>query len=344
MNKTFLPIVFAFLACTVMAAQSDYKTLINEGTRLHDQRKFEEAIAKYQQAAAIDPNKYDAWYEMGFSYRELKIYDKAQENLKKAIELEPKCWHCLNGMGQTLDDAGKPEEALTWYEKAEVVAPARGNIQFSKAITYLRLKRTEEAIAALRKAEQLEPKYPSPYFLLGRIYYTQGKLILAGEQWQKLKELESDSARTKQIEGLINVSVNIDSKLPEKEGTDAMAYCISLAGSLLPENARKSNPQAENIPDDIARAMEVHSTFLTIARERKAISSRFKPLVVINDAGYLKSYLLTVNGDRYAKDKEAFIKSDPGKLEEFQAWAQKKKIDLAPIDYGCEVKWMGRNW
>jgi tetratricopeptide (TPR) repeat protein len=344
MNKIFFIVVFVVIGSTDAFAQTDYKVLIADGNKLHDQGKYEEAISQYQKAAELDPKNFEAWYELGGSYKALKQYEKSQENLKKALEVDPKCWLCAMAMGQALDDFGKPEEALTWYDKAEGIAPQRGNIQYAKAITNLRLNKTDEAVAALRKAERLEPKYPSPYWLLGGVYYSQGKLLLAGEQWQKLKELESDSSRTKQVEGLNNVDVNVDMKLPEGEGTDAMAYCISLAGSLLPEAIKKKNSQAETVEDDLARALDVHTTFLTIAKERKTISPRFKRLAIISDAGYLKPYLLAVNGDRFAKDKEAFAKSDPGKLEEFLTWAQKKKVDLKPIDYGCEVKWMGRSW
>ena len=67
-------------------------------------------------------------------------------------------------------------------------------------------------------------------------------------------------------------------------------------------------------------------------------------LAAIKKAGYLAPYILLSSGDRFAGERKEFEAKNPGKIEEFQQWAAKNKVAIAPLQPRCEVRWMGRAW
>src|SRR5208337_4451457 len=67
------------------------------GIVLHNQNKYDEAIAKYQKAIELDPKFALAYYNWGVVLDDQKKYDEAIAKYQKAIELDPKYALAYNG-------------------------------------------------------------------------------------------------------------------------------------------------------------------------------------------------------------------------------------------------------
>ena len=63
--------------------------LYDEGVDLFADGKLEDAIARYEQALALDAGYIDAWHGMAMAYNELGRHDKAIEAGKRLVELTP---------------------------------------------------------------------------------------------------------------------------------------------------------------------------------------------------------------------------------------------------------------
>jgi tetratricopeptide (TPR) repeat protein len=61
----------------------------NAGIQLYNQGKSGEAIQKFQQATAMDPQYAAAYYNMGSIYYQMAQYDNATNMFKKAVSLSP---------------------------------------------------------------------------------------------------------------------------------------------------------------------------------------------------------------------------------------------------------------
>lgn len=79
--------------------------LFNQGARLVNEGKADEAAAAFKQAVTIDPKFARAWYELGIVYVGLGKNADAREALNKYLELEP------NGK-----DAGTAKEMLNYVK------------------------------------------------------------------------------------------------------------------------------------------------------------------------------------------------------------------------------------
>lgn len=320
----------------------------SRGNKLADEGKFAEAEAEYKKAVQVAPDWYSPRYELGYLYwnqgKENK--DKALAELETALKLNPGCWLCSMLQGNIADDTGDSDEAITLFKKAADLDPRRAKPWFNLGVTYRRQNRTEDAIAALKRAEELEPKYASPYYLLGMTYYQQEKFYLADDQLSAFQKLETSGKRFDKAKSLTDVNITIDSSAPEAESSAAMAYCIVRAGNLAADNYRKTHPSAETYAEDLAEEADLMDSFAQILLEqseggKKPVLPQFASVVKVKQAGFMKEFLVTASGDRFAKEKEAL---PPGRVDEFLAWAKKNAVTLEIPKPRCEVRWMGRTW
>ena len=73
--------------------------------------------------------------------------------------------------------------------------PQDAEVFFLRGKVYVALGRYEEARSALRHSIELRPTEPAPYYQLARVYQKLGQTQMAREQFERVKYLESTSAR-----------------------------------------------------------------------------------------------------------------------------------------------------
>ncbi|MEJ6708157.1 MAG: tetratricopeptide repeat protein [Amylibacter sp.] len=96
------------------------EALDNWGLALSKQKKFDEAIKKFAQADAIEPNDYLTLNNWGSALCEQKNYDKGIEKHKEALAIKPDKHEALLNRGVVLSQQNKYDEAMEKY--ADVVA------------------------------------------------------------------------------------------------------------------------------------------------------------------------------------------------------------------------------
>jgi tetratricopeptide (TPR) repeat protein len=116
--------IFAFLICLIVftspcLGQQTATDWLNEGQRLADQGRYNEALQAYDEGIKLDPQWTDLYYHKGTAYNKLGIVDKAVEAFDMVNQINPKdgvvayYW-----IGRTLSEAGRYEEAIRAYEKS----------------------------------------------------------------------------------------------------------------------------------------------------------------------------------------------------------------------------------
>lgn len=68
---------------------STKQELYNAGLDMFGQGKMEEAIVKYDEAIAVDPNDAELYMAKSMAYQRMKDLDNALEVAKKAVEVNP---------------------------------------------------------------------------------------------------------------------------------------------------------------------------------------------------------------------------------------------------------------
>jgi tetratricopeptide (TPR) repeat protein len=73
--------------------------------------RYEEAIASYDQALKIKPDKDEAWYNRGIALDYLGRYEEAIDSFDQALKIKPDKDKAWNNRGVALGYLGRYEEA-----------------------------------------------------------------------------------------------------------------------------------------------------------------------------------------------------------------------------------------
>ena len=103
---------------TPSVPQKTKEQWIDEGNALEDLKRYDEALAAYEQAIRLDPNYALAYNNTGNALEDLKRYEEALAAYDQAIRLNPNYALAYNNKGLALDRLGKSKEAKQAYDKA----------------------------------------------------------------------------------------------------------------------------------------------------------------------------------------------------------------------------------
>ena len=130
-------------------------------------------------------------YSSALKYIEKKETDLALGNLKEAISIFPDYFLALEELGELLLSNNKYEEAENIFLRTIKVNPKSFNSFWWLAVTQNKLKKKQDAIANLKKANELDGSSVNSYLLLGIIQRELKKYIEAEKSLLKAKKLNN---------------------------------------------------------------------------------------------------------------------------------------------------------
>ncbi len=101
-----------------------YWTLVGSGLRVAERGEPEEAIERLSAAAELKPNSLPALEKLVVLYSQTKQYDKAEEILRRMLDLRPISEEIHANMGNVKLLRGDPDEAEAWFTKALEINPS----------------------------------------------------------------------------------------------------------------------------------------------------------------------------------------------------------------------------
>ncbi len=202
-----LAVVLAgFAGCTKLKARDQ----LNKGVQSYKNAKYEDAIAHFQKAVALDPRLLNARLYLATAY--------AQQYVPGA---------------DTSDNNQMGQQAIDEYKRVLEMDPRNTNSVKGIASLYFNMKKFEQAKEYHEKAKQLDPNDPEEYYSIAVIDWTQtyaprqeerAKLGLKPEEPLKDKKV-CESLRERNLpkvdEGIQNLTKALQLR-PDYD--DAMAY------------------------------------------------------------------------------------------------------------------------
>lgn len=134
-----------------------YMRLIDRGAELIGEKKFNEALLKFENAIRINPNMPMAYNNIASIKARQARYVEAIGYYQKAVELEPEFIQAMIGLGSALDKTGRREEAIEVFSRIIKIDPALPEVYVSLGNTLLMQGKAQEAIVNYLKALELEP-------------------------------------------------------------------------------------------------------------------------------------------------------------------------------------------
>jgi tetratricopeptide (TPR) repeat protein len=149
---------------------------VRAGARLHDEGKYDEAIAAYRKVLDQAPDNTVALYELAFTYAAKKDYAACIETARHGAEYDSEQLPLFyDVMAFSQDAMGEPRQAVDTYRRGIELVPDSSELYFNLAVTYLDSLHDEAAgRQALERAAVLDPAHAETALLLGESFQRAG--------------------------------------------------------------------------------------------------------------------------------------------------------------------------
>jgi tetratricopeptide (TPR) repeat protein len=199
---------------------TDADAIMALGNVLRGRKQFAECADAYGKSIATisNPQKSNwlTFYYRGICFERSKQWDKAETDLKKALELYPDQPQVLNYLGYSWIDRGEHlDEGMRMIRRAVEQRPDDGFIVDSLGWAYFRVANYDEAVANLERAVKRQPEDPTINDHLGDAYWKVGRTLEAQFQWAHARDLKPEP------EELPRIEQKLKSGLPEDTASSA---------------------------------------------------------------------------------------------------------------------------
>jgi len=148
------------------------------------QGQIDEAIKLYLDGLKIDPNRAEAYNNLGICYRKKKQIPKAQEAYEMAIRLKPRFPEVYNNLGWLLLETGDIERAIAQFQKGLELAPKKHHIWENLAWAYHVKGDYQKAIETNEAILQEYPLALYPRYNLALAYLCKGDIDAAKREYK----------------------------------------------------------------------------------------------------------------------------------------------------------------
>jgi tetratricopeptide (TPR) repeat protein len=184
--------------------KSDVNAWSWRGNSLHNLGKYEEAIASYERAISIKPDREEVWSWRGNSLHNLGKYEEAIASYERAISIKPDREEVWSWRGNSLHNLGKYEEAIASYERAISIKPDDHQAIHKKGFAYFKWGKYVESIDCYNQAISIESDYYNSWHDKGLVQFVMGNYEAALNSWQQTFQIIHQlTPRSNDIAGLI---------------------------------------------------------------------------------------------------------------------------------------------
>jgi len=155
------------------------------------QKDYQQAVQKWIQAVAANPDDPDYYFNLGIAFFEKKNYQEAIENLKKVISICPIYHRAHLILGTVCLKIRKFNDAEVYLKNSVYFNPHNALAHLNLAAVYSILKKYQEGIQSFHRVIALSPKEVRAYFGLAKIHSILGDVENANKNYRKVIELDS---------------------------------------------------------------------------------------------------------------------------------------------------------
>ena len=210
---------------TLVDNDDNLDALMQIGDIYRRNEDFNDAVKIYNKAEKklggdIPADYWQLHYVRGMSYEQMGEWEKAEADLKAALEFQPDHPFVLNYLGYSWADQGLHlEQSKDMIEKAAMLRPDDGYIADSLGWVLYRMEEFEKAVPHLEKAVELLPYDPVINDHLGDAYWKVGRRLEARFQWERARNHSEDDELIHTVSHkIIN---GLDQPVPVAKAADA---------------------------------------------------------------------------------------------------------------------------
>jgi tetratricopeptide (TPR) repeat protein/2-polyprenyl-3-methyl-5-hydroxy-6-metoxy-1,4-benzoquinol methylase len=188
---------------------------LNRGNILLAATQFDEARSAYQLAIACDPQYAAGHFNLGNLNYRAGEFELALRDYQAAVDIRPDFADAFVAMANSFDCLGRATEAVQSYKRALAINPGYAEVHFNLAILEMAQGRPEEAVKSLRRAIDIRPDYASAHYQLGRVLQALGRSDEALEPLREAVRIEPTMVDAHYVLGITLQSLCPNPKLEE---------------------------------------------------------------------------------------------------------------------------------
>lgn len=182
------------------AANAEYPwSHVNVGNLRRDLGDLAAAEHAYKQALTLESNYIPAAINLADLYRLQGKDDLALPLLRETAARHPENIAVLQALGMALVRQQNYAGALEHFAQAAKLAPEDIGIQIVHAIALNSTSKTQEALAVLQSAYQLQPQHPDLLYTLATLYRDTGDRAAAARYARELLAVAPDNMQARQL-------------------------------------------------------------------------------------------------------------------------------------------------
>ncbi|MBR5717610.1 MAG: tetratricopeptide repeat protein [Clostridia bacterium] len=212
-----------------------------EAVMYYNNGEYESARKIIENLVELAPDNAEYHYGLGCTLDDLGRHEEALIEEQRAVELAPDYAEYHNGLALTLGKLGLHEEALPERQKALELAPDNAEYHYGLSCTLDELERYEESAEACKKAVELAPDNAKYHNGLGYTLDKLGRYDEALAEAEKAVELAPDNDEYRQyrdglIEKINSGAAESDEEAEAETGSDNNAETVDQAETEAYEN------------------------------------------------------------------------------------------------------------
>ncbi len=187
-------------------------SLLEMGNKLFNEKKFEEALAKYQEFLEKNPELYEVHFSLGNCYKEMGDIEQALKEfrlvLEKTVEEDEKHRKIkaktLAAIGECYLKKEDLESAQNYFKESLELYPEDEILAYNVGEIYFAHQKLDEAIQYYEFAAKIKPEWSDPYYKLGLVFLNKTDFEKAKESLQEFLKLEPDTARSASAKNILD--------------------------------------------------------------------------------------------------------------------------------------------
>jgi tetratricopeptide (TPR) repeat protein len=200
----------------VFLVNEEARIALDQGNQLMQEKKYDEAIAIFQQLIDTYPTAYQVRLNLGECFMKKDEMDKAEEQFNKVLETIKAEFNeykkdpyssskALSALAQVSLKKNDLKSAQNYFTQALEISPANEVLAYNVGEIYFANQEIDTAISYFQKAVEIKKDWSPPYLKLGYAYLNKGDNEKALEYLQKFLELDPESPDAPVAQEFINM-------------------------------------------------------------------------------------------------------------------------------------------
>lgn len=183
---------------------------LEQGNNLFNERKYQEALAVFNQFTVDNPTIYQIYLNIGDCYREMQDYKTAIQHYESAKEkavlaadtvIQAKAFASIGEVYLRQNDFKTSQE---FFKKSLELNPKDEVLAYNVAEIYFNNQKIDDAITYYALATQIKPEWGTPFVKLGYAYLNKADYAKAIASFEKFLQVEPNSDQAPVVQAVID--------------------------------------------------------------------------------------------------------------------------------------------